>query len=204
MFWFVVVIVLLCLFMLIDVWYFFGLIFGSMQYRSPSLKPRTPEEFLEPMELDCRVMFRDLDLYLHMNNARYARSAEYGRIFFILRNGMDVVIKELGATAVMSAFTIRFRRELRLFQKYKLKTRLVYWTTNDVYFEHRFETGPNSFVNCIMYAKIRIIKATISDIIKRVCNGKEVPSPTPTKDLLKWIEYNNSSSEALKSEAKKS
>ena len=190
--------------MLIDVWYFFGLIFGSMQYRSPSLKSRTPEEFLEPMELDCRVMFRDLDLYLHMNNARYARSAEYGRFFFFLRNGMDLVTKELGATVVLSAITIRFRRELRLFQKYKLKTRLVYWTTNDVYFEQRFETGPNSFVNCVMYCKIRILNATISDIITRVCNGKEVPSPTPPKDLLKWIEYNNSSSEALKSEAKKS
>ena len=204
MFWFVVVIVLLCLFVLIDVWYFIGVIKGSMQYRSPSLKPRTPEEFLEPMVLDCRVTFRDLDLNMHMNNARYARSAEYGRLFFVLKNGMDVVIKEMGATVVMSAMTTRFRRELRLLQKYKLVTRAVYWTTNDVFFEQRFETGPDCFVNCIMYAKVRLVNATIPDVIKTICNGKQVPSPDPPKDLLKWIEYINSSSEALKSETKKS
>lgn len=204
MVWFIIVIVLLCMFVLIDVWYFVGVIFGSMQYRSPSLKPRTAEEFLEPLVLDCRVMFTDLDLYLHMNNARYSRSAEYGRLFFALTNGIDVVVKEMGATVVLTAITIRFRRELRLFQKYKLKTRPVYWTNSDVYFEHRFETGPNSFVNCIMYAQMRFVNVTVPDVIKRICNGKEVTSPDPPKDLLKWIEYVNSSSESLKSETKKS
>ena len=55
---------------------------GSMYYRSPSLKLRTPEEFLEPMLTRSCVMLR------------------------------DIAIKELEAYAVLTATTVRYRREL--------------------------------------------------------------------------------------------
>lgn len=203
MLWIIFLIVLCCLLTVVDVWYFVNLIIGSIYYRRPLLKPRTPDEFLEPMLIPGRVMPRDIDLFLHMNNARYLRATEFGRIFYSLRSGLDVAIKELSAFAVLTAATVRYRRELRLFQKYTLRTSLVYWTDNDVFFEHRFETGPNSFVNCVSYAKISIRNATVSDMINKVCGDKKVQCPGPPQDLLKWIEYISSSSEQLRGETKK-
>ena len=175
---------------------------GSMYYRSPSLKLRTPEEFLKPMLIRSRVMPRDIDLLMHVNNARYLTATEFGRHFYVFRNGIDLAIKELAAYAVLTATTVRYRRELRLFQSYTLRTSVVYWTNSDIYFEHRFETGQESFVNCISYAKISIRNATVTDVLNKVC-GREVQSPDPPQDLLKWIEYISSSSEQLRGEPKK-
>ena len=202
MFWIVFLIILCCLFVLVDVWYFVNLIIGSMYYRSPSLKLRTPAEFLQPMLMHRRVMPRDIDLFVHMNNARYLTANEFGRLFYSFRTGIDVAIKELSAYAVITATTVRYRRELRLFQSYTLRTSVVYWTDSEMYFEHRIETGPDSFVNCISYAKITIKNATVADIMNKVC-GCKIECPEPPQDLLKWIEYINSSSEQLRSEAKK-
>jgi len=148
-------------------------------------------------------MPRDVDLFMHMNNARYLRATEFGRIFYSLRVGLDIAVKNLSALVVLTATTMRYRRELRLFQSYTLRTSIVYWTNSDVYFEHRFETGPDSFVNCVSYAKISVRNATVADMIDTVCGGKEVQCPDPPPDLLKWIEYINSSSEQLRGEAKK-
>ena len=202
MFWIVLLIILCCLFVLVDVWYFVSLIMGSMYYRSPSLKRRTPEEFLKPMLIHRRVMPRDIDVFLHMNNARYLTATEFGRHFYSFRTGIDVAIKELSAYAVITATTVRYRRELRLFQSYTLKTSVVYWTDSDLYFEHRFETGPDSFVNCISYAKISLRNATVTDVMNKVC-GCKLQCPEPPQDLLKWIEYISSSSEQLRGETKK-
>lgn len=174
-----------------------------MYYRSTSLKTRTPEELLEPMLIHGRVMPREIDFHMHMNNARYLRAAEYGRTFYCFRNGLDLAIKDLSALVVLTASTVRYRRELRLFQSYKLRTSIVYWTNSEVFFEHRFETGPDSFVNSVSYAKITFRNATVVEILNKVCGGKEVPRLDPPQDLLKWIEYINTSSEQLKGETKK-
>lgn len=203
MLWVVFAIALCCLFVSIDVWYFVSLIMGSMYYRNTSLKPRTPEEFLEPMLIRRRVMPLDVDLLMHMNNARYLRATEFGRLFYSFRTGLDIAIKNLSAFVILTATTVRYRRELRLFQSYTLRTSIIYWTNNDVYFEHRFETGPDSFVNSISYAKVSFRNATVTDMIAQVCKGKEVICPVPPQDLLKWIEYINNSSEQLKDESKK-
>lgn len=203
MFWILLLIVFCFLFVQVDVWYFVSLILGSVYYRRSSLKPRTAEEFLEPMLIRRRVMPMDIDLFMHMNNARYLRATEFGRLFYSFRTGLDIAIRNLSAFVVLTATTVRYRRELRLFQSYTLRTSIVYWTDSDVYFEHRFETGPDSFVNCVSYAKVSFRNATVTDMIEEVCKGKKVPCPDPPKDLLKWIEYINNSSEQLRSENKK-
>lgn len=203
MFWIVCLIILCCLLVLVDVLYFVKLIMGSMYYRSPSLKPHTPDKFLEPMLLRRRVMPMDIDLHMHMNNARYLRAAEFGRIFYVLRIGLDVVLKDLSGFAILAATTVRYRRELRLFQKYTLRTSIIYWTESDVYFEHRFETGPDSFINCVAYVKISFRNTTVTNMMEKACGGKQVPRPDPPQDLLKWMEYINSSSEQLRGETKK-
>ena len=198
MFWIVFLIVLCCLFVLADAWYLFSVIIkGVMYFSSPPLKPRTPEEFLEPILVNRRVMPRDVGVLMHMNNARYTKAVE----FESLRTGLYAANKNLRAT--ITATTVRFMRELRLFQSYRIRTSIVYWTNSDMYLEHRFETGPYSFVNCIVYIRLSFKNVTVTEAIKKVCGGKEVQCPDPPQDLLKWIEYVNSSSEQLRGEAKK-
>ena len=94
MFWIIFLIALCCLFILADAWYLFSVIIkGAMYFSSSSFKPRTPEEFLEPMLVNCRVMPRDIGLLMHMNNARYIKAVE----FESLRTGLYAANKNLRA-----------------------------------------------------------------------------------------------------------
>ena len=125
MFWIVFLIVLCCLFFLLDIWYFFNIIIDFRYYRRRLRSPCTPEEFLEPMLIQRRMMPMDIDLFVHMNNIRYLRATEFGRLFYMFRTGLDKAIRNLSAYVVLTATTVRYRRELRLFQSYTLRTSII-------------------------------------------------------------------------------
>lgn len=67
-------------------------------------------------EIDSRVMTTDLDWLLHMNNSKYPRELDYGRIDFWGNNGIYKKMRAKGMFFVLGAINLRFRRELNLFQ----------------------------------------------------------------------------------------
>jgi len=96
---------------------------------------------LDPVDgastLRFRVWPHDLDTSLHMNNGRYWTLMDLGRADVMLRSGLWRAILRQGWVPVVSAAKIRFRRELRLFQRFRLETRIVAWTDSHVVMEHR-------------------------------------------------------------------
>lgn len=83
----------------------------------------------------------DLDINGHMNNGRYWTIFDLGRLDLILRTGLlRAVLKQRWAPMVGTG-AIRFRRELRPFQRFVLETRLVAWTGTRIVLEHRILTG---------------------------------------------------------------
>jgi acyl-CoA thioesterase FadM len=92
----------------------------------------------QPSELLFRVWPTDLDLSLHMNNGRYLTIMDLGRIDLIVRSGLWRAMREHGWTPIASTILIRFRREMRLFDKFRLQTQLVAWSESSVVIEHRF------------------------------------------------------------------
>ncbi len=85
-----------------------------------------------------RVMPHDLDLALHLNNGRYLTIMDLGRIDMIARTGLLRALLKHGWTPIASAIKIRFRRELKLFERFRLETRVVYWDDNMVVMEQVF------------------------------------------------------------------
>ena len=94
--------------------------------------------------LRFRVWLHDLDPSMHMNNGRYLTLMDHGRLDILARSGIirDVIAKKW--TPIASAITIRFRREMTLFQKFHLETRLVCWDATLVVMEQTFlfDGGP--------------------------------------------------------------
>ncbi len=105
----------------------------------PALKQ--PDEI---SRLSFRVWPTDLDLSLHMNNGRYLTIMDLGRLDFMVRTGLWKVLLKHRWTPIASGIAIRFRRELRVFDKFNLETRLLAWTDVTVVMEQvlRFSTGP--------------------------------------------------------------
>jgi acyl-CoA thioesterase FadM len=92
----------------------------------------------ETSVLAFRVMPHDLDLSLHMNNGRYLQIMDLGRLDLLIRSGMGGTVVRNGWTPIANAAVARFRRELRLFDAYRLETRIVGWLEQAFLIEQTF------------------------------------------------------------------
>jgi acyl-CoA thioesterase FadM len=88
--------------------------------------------------LQFRVWPNDLDPSLHMNNGRYLTLMDLGRLDILARSGLLQEVLRRRWTPIASAITIRYRRELRLMQSFRLETRLVFWDATHVVMEQVF------------------------------------------------------------------
>lgn len=90
--------------------------------------------------LGLRVLPNDIDLNLHMTNARYFSVMDLGRVDLLIRSGVGREMLRRKWQAVLGASTVRFRRPLAPLQRYRLKTRILCWDERWMYIEHRIET----------------------------------------------------------------
>lgn len=95
-------------------------------------------------QLSFRVWPHDLDLSLHLNNGRYLTLMDLGRLDVMVRSGLWREVLRHKWTPIASAITIRFQRELRPFQKFRLDTKLLCWDASLVVMEQTFviDGGP--------------------------------------------------------------
>jgi len=92
----------------------------------------------EEQVLRFRCWPNDLDMNFHMNNGRYLTLMDLGRLQLIVRLGLlKDVVKHLWMPVLGEAH-IRFRRPLKPFQSFELKTRIVSWDEKWVYIEQKF------------------------------------------------------------------
>ncbi|HXV22896.1 MAG TPA: acyl-CoA thioesterase [Alphaproteobacteria bacterium] len=113
-------------------------------------------DMLAPSELVLRVWPTDLDLNLHMNNGRYFTVMDLGRIDLMIRTGVAAWMWRRKWTPVVGSETIRFKRALKPFQRYRLKTRVLCWDERWVFLEQRFETMSGEL------AALGIVKAVLT------------------------------------------
>lgn len=85
-----------------------------------------------------RVWPHDLDLSMHMNNGRYLTLMDLGRLDVMVRSGLWQQVTQRRWTPIASAITMRFQRELRPLQQFRLQTKLACWTTSQVVMEQIF------------------------------------------------------------------
>jgi acyl-CoA thioesterase FadM len=85
-----------------------------------------------------RVWPHDLDPSIHMNNGRYLTLMDLGRLDVLIRSGLWRALVQNKWTPIASAITIRFRRELRPFQKFRIETRLLCWDATLIVMEQVF------------------------------------------------------------------
>ena len=83
------------------------------------------------------VLPNDLDVNFHMNNGRYLTLMDLGRFDLFARGGLLKAIRGAGWTPILSAAKIRFRRELRVWRRFRIESRVVFWEHTTFVMEHR-------------------------------------------------------------------
>jgi acyl-CoA thioesterase FadM len=112
--------------------------------------------------LPQRVWPDELDVNVHMNNAKYLAVMDLGRTDWIVRSGGWRLMIHEKMSPVVGGAMVRYRRSLKLFQRYDLKTRLLGWDDRWLYIEQVMECAEG--IACIAVQRTTFTK-----------NGKLVP-----------------------------
>ena len=90
----------------------------------------------EEISLDFRVWITDADLSV-MNNAAILSITELGRWDLTVRTGFFKYAMKNRLYLPLASISAQFRRTLKRFQKFQLKTQLIYWDEKWIYISHR-------------------------------------------------------------------
>ena len=93
---------------------------------------------LEESVLNLRVLPNDVDI-TKISNDRYVALMDLGRMDVGLRLGLRAAMVKKQWGPLVTLHTIRYRYPLKLFQKYQLKTRVIWWDDTTFYWEQIFE-----------------------------------------------------------------
>ena len=132
----------------------------------------------EACSTQFRVVPTDLDLNLHMNNARYFAWMDIARLDMLQRTGLLEVFKSKKWFPVVADETISFGKSLDLFDKVNVVTKIRGWDEKFIFLEQRFE---------------RANETVASGIVKSCILNKN--GPIPTQIVLSEIKHNNKSPE---------
>jgi acyl-CoA thioesterase FadM len=95
-------------------------------------------DMLATTRVSLRVWPNDLDVNLHVNNGRYLALADIGRIHWFMMTGALAVARRQNAFPVVGDAIAKFRRDLKVFQRFEIHTRLLGWDRKWGFIEHRF------------------------------------------------------------------
>lgn len=168
----------LAYFALLDGWYLVRVPCAVLRARL--LQPRV-RDLLAEQSYSGRVLPSDLDLLLHMNNARYLREADVARAAHLARCGVLGALRALGARAVLAASCARYRRSLRLLEPFEVRTRLLGWDDRAFYLEARFISLRDGFVCALLRSRQHVLGTSPERVVQHLCKRRvSVPRPERT------------------------
>ena len=114
---------------------------------------RSRSSLLGPVDTSFRVLPNDLDALFHVNNGVYLTLMDLGRTDLLLRSNAFSKIRKKGWYPVLAAETIRFKRSLKLWQRFIIRTRVVGWDERSIYLEQQFISRDKLIAKAVVDAR---------------------------------------------------
>lgn len=163
------------------------------------LRPRRIDVLGESV-VSFRVWPNDLDTNLHMNNGRYMTLLDLGRLDLLLRVGLARKTFRREWNPVLSAVQLRFRKPLNLFQKFRIRTRIVTWDEKFVYLEQRIMKGDRLVTHAYLKGAFLGPRGTVP-MAEVVALIGPVPEPPPLPPAFaEWLRAEGAMARALREE----
>jgi acyl-CoA thioesterase FadM len=112
-------------------------------------------------ELRLRVWPNDVDVYPEMNNGRYWTIMDLGRYDLAARTGLMRMAHKKGWFFVVAGGSIRYRRRLPPFGRFRLKTSLAGHDGRWFYFVQEFVRGGRTAAQAVVRAGLRTKKEMV-------------------------------------------
>ncbi|HBR96469.1 MAG TPA: hypothetical protein DD979_03705 [Gammaproteobacteria bacterium] len=91
--------------------------------------------------LVLRVLPNDIDINMHMNNGRYLTICDLSRVDMFLRTGLARTMVKEKWMPVIAEHTMKYKRGLKLFEKYEVHMEIVQWDEKYFHMAHVFLIG---------------------------------------------------------------
>jgi acyl-CoA thioesterase FadM len=105
---------------------------------SASLAPRIGVNDVARVRM--RVLPNDLDLNLHMTNARYLAISDIAGMEFVIRVGLGRLMVRKRLRPLIGGRIIRYRFGLRPLERFTVSTRILCWDDKWFYIDQRMES----------------------------------------------------------------
>jgi len=142
-----------------------------------------------PCDTHFRVLPNDLDVLGHVNNGVYLTMMDLARTDLLLRSDTFHAVRNNGWYPVLAGETIRFKRSLKLGQRFFIRTKVVGWDTQSVYLEQLFIRNNEFIARAVVDARFlskKGGKVTPQELLEFLQIDPETPSMPEWVQL--WIE----------------
>jgi len=161
---------------------------------------RKPVSRLDTTVIRLRVWPLDLDFNRHVTNGRYFTLADVGRMDYVLRSGAYRVALRHRALPIVGDVWGKFRRELKLFERFEIHTRMLGWDEKWSFVEHRFVKEGRVIALVVMRGLFRSAKGTVApgEFAREL--GLDEQSPPLSRWLREWSDSCDGLSSQLRAE----
>jgi acyl-CoA thioesterase FadM len=141
---------------------------------------------LEESVLRFRVWPNDIDLNLHINDGRYLSLMGLGRGDLLVRSGLLRKALKRKWAPVIGGAMIRYRREVRAFAKFRLRSRILGWDEKWIYITHVIESGGKTCSVAYVRGALRSAAGAVptKDVLE--LGGWTLPSPPLPSVVTDW------------------
>lgn len=125
----------------------------------------------------------DLDIWLELNNGRVLTLFDIGRIVLFRRIGIAGTMRANGWGGTIAGSSVRYRRRLRAFDRFEMRTRLLGWDEKFFYFEQAMWRHGHCTSHVLLRAAI-----TDRNGLVRSARVEEAAGLVPSPSLPVWVQ----------------
>jgi acyl-CoA thioesterase FadM len=149
---------------------------------------RKPGHFRSATTIGFTATPLDIDLNMHINNGRFLSLADLGRLHFLWSVGTLGGILKNGWMPLVGNVDIEYKKSIKLFQRFEIKTELLYWDEKWFYFQHVFMVGSK-------VSAVANVKALLIDRSRKVVEparifaliGESPEPPEVPESIADWV-----------------
>lgn len=130
----------------------------------------------------------DLDMYAELNNGRTLTLYDLGRLGLGLRAGLVNTLRARRWNMTMAGSSARYRRRLRAFERFEMRSRAVCWDDKFVYLEQSMWKSNGECASHVLYrAAVTNTDGIVPPETVIAAMGQTAVSPEPPKWIAAWI-----------------
>ncbi len=126
----------------------------------------------------------DLDPWIELNNGRTLTLYDLGRIPMAARTGLITVLRQNRWGITVAGNTTRYRRRIRAFERFELRSRCVGWDARFIYTEQAMWKGQD----CANHILIRSAITSAEGIVPPAQVLRAMGLPAQSPDLPGWVQ----------------